>query len=153
MQQKNTRLFKNHLKTIEQICAEKNIRFTPVRKTLAKLIYISERPVSAYDLLKSLKSIYPNAEAMTVYRALEFLSELGVVHKLAGSRTYTRCAHPDKQHYGHLLLLLCQNCGKGEEIEELKVIKPINAVAKQHRFVLLSQTIELLGLCNACDNA
>lgn len=145
-----TRSLQKQLGVAKQICQQRKGRLTPLRTTLLKLIYQYDKPISAYDLLKLLKQTHPNAEAMTVYRGLEFWMDIGVLHKLAGNNTYTACPHPDQDHFGQLLL--CQRCGKSTEIQEINLTELVAKIAKKNRFSIQPQLIEISGLCESCQN-
>ncbi|MDP2227548.1 MAG: transcriptional repressor, partial [Moraxellaceae bacterium] len=85
----------------------------------------------------------------TVYRALEFLQEQRLVHRIASRNAFMGCSHPAASHAGYFLL--CQCCGNAEEIEDTAPLaKALNAAAKAAAFQVESQTLELAGTCRHC---
>jgi len=61
----------------EKLCAQRNVRLTPQRLEVLRLMSLQEGAISAYDLLDLLRETEPQAKPPTVYRALDFLLEQG----------------------------------------------------------------------------
>ncbi len=83
----------------EKICAQRNVRLTPQRLEVLRLMSLQDGAISAYDLLDLLREAEPQAKPPTVYRALDFLLEQGFVHKVESTNSYVLChlvrpAHP-----------------------------------------------------------
>ena len=70
------------VETAEKICRLKGLRFTAQRRRVLELVWKSHRPIGAYDILDQLKADGHSAAPPTVYRALEFLIEADLVHRL-----------------------------------------------------------------------
>ena len=70
------------LEAAEALCAKRGERLTPVRRRVLELVLTAPGPVKAYDLLEALKPGSGTAKPPTVYRALDFLIGLGLVHKV-----------------------------------------------------------------------
>ncbi|MDP1137031.1 transcriptional repressor, partial [Klebsiella pneumoniae] len=65
-----------------QICRERRQRLTPIRELELKLIWQCHQPLGAYALLPALAEAGFNSAPPTVYRALEFLQQQGLVHRI-----------------------------------------------------------------------
>ena len=87
------------MRDAEEICQEKGLRFTELRKEVLKLIWLSHIPAKAYDILEMLKGKTWSAKPPTVYRALDFLLENGLVHGLDSINAYIGRSHP-RDHIG-----------------------------------------------------
>lgn len=147
----------NHAKCIdhtlqkaEQLCNYHGTRLTPIRRKVLELICKEPRPVKAYDLLNQVK---PNSEAKptTVYRALDFLLEQGLIHKVESLNAYVSCNVPEQQHH-EPLFLICEYCG---EIEERPAQKLMESIAWQKNtvgFQTRKQIFELHGVCARCTS-
>jgi Fur family transcriptional regulator, zinc uptake regulator len=70
------------LERASAICDSRGVRLTELRRQVLGLILNRESPTGAYDLLDQLRSTRHGAAPPTVYRALEFLQDQGLVHKL-----------------------------------------------------------------------
>ncbi|MBM4202103.1 MAG: hypothetical protein FJ189_12570, partial [Gammaproteobacteria bacterium] len=86
------------LASAERLCAERGVRFTPVRRRVLELIWRSHEAVKAYDLLEQLKTFDPAAKPTTVYRALDFLREQGLIHRVESLNAFIGCSDVGHQH-------------------------------------------------------
>ena len=70
------------LQQAESQCHTRGVRFTPIRRRVLELIAENGGGLKAYDLLDQLSTEHAAARPPTVYRALEFLIEQGLVHRI-----------------------------------------------------------------------
>ncbi len=70
------------LHTAEALCSERGKRLTPIRRKVLEILLAQRRSVKAYELLDMIRAVQPGAAPPTVYRALDFLVEEGLVHRL-----------------------------------------------------------------------
>ena len=84
----------------------------------------------------------------TVYRALDFLQQMGLVHRIASLNAHVGCAQPDKLHDGQFLI--CQSCHALAELDAPEINAAIEPQARDYGFQPLRQTIEILRLCLKC---
>lgn len=111
------------------------------------------RPHTAYDLIDELRAHGVSAPA-TVYRALQRLMKLGLVHRLESLNAFVACAHGDHGGIAHrVVFAICEDCGRVEEISDLDVSQSVNAWAKARGFSVRATTFELRGQCSACAGA
>ena len=90
----------------EQRCAETGERLTPARLAAYAELLSSETPVSAYELIARLEHKQNRKIApLTVYRHLDFLIRVGLVHRLESRQAYIACDHP--QQAGTIQLNRC----------------------------------------------
>jgi len=68
-------------------------RFTPLRAHVLELIIADGKAVKAYDLLDRLKPDVGSPKPPTVYRALEFLSRHGLIHRVEALNAFIACDH------------------------------------------------------------
>ena len=131
-----------------QVCAARGVQLTPTRLRVLELVWGSHRAIKAYDILDRLGSEERPAKPPTVYRALDFLIEQGLVHRVDSLNAFVGCMRPGSAHQGQLLI--CSGCGTVDEIEVEAVAAAIDAAAGSAGFVLLQHTVELRGLCARC---
>lgn len=137
------------LNRAQQICEQKGLRFTEIRQRILQLIWSSHEPILAYELLKSLRQEKANAEPPTVYRALDFLLENQLIHKIESLNAYTGCQFPEKSHLSQFLI--CNGCNQIAELDNNQVNKVIQQELKLSGFAIEQQTIEIKGLCANCQ--
>ena len=133
------------------LCAGRGARLTSIRRRVLELIWSSHRPIGAYSLLEVLKQERANAAPPTIYRALEFLLEQGLIHRIESQNAYIGCPNPDpdQQHKG--MFLICTDCGNAVELEETKIDRLLRNSASNQGFVIESRTVEAAGLCPECQ--
>ena len=139
------------LASANAVCGDRGARLTPLRRRVLELIWESQRPIGAYALLDALKSEHGAARPPTIYRALDFLIEQGLVHRIQSLNAFIGCTDPAVAHSG--LFLICIECGDTVEIEDEKIDAAIQASADGLGFAVSSRMIEASGVCPECQAA
>jgi len=136
----------------EALCARRGARLTALRKRVLALVWRSHNPVGAYELLDSLKNEDKRSAAPpTVYRALDFLLEQKLIHRIESLNAFVGCVDPSRQHTAQYLI--CRDCGTVKELEDDAVADAIGQQAARQGFVIDRQTVEVHGLCGKCASA
>lgn len=145
----------NHDHCIEQamddarkLCKKRNQRLTPIRELVLKLVWKSHKPMGAYEILPALAEAGFNSAPPTVYRALEFLQEQGLVHRIALLNAFVGCPHPGTAHHG--CFLICRHCNTAVETDSSAAEALIAQQASSLGFTTEQQSIEVLGCCPNC---
>ncbi|MBX2809121.1 MAG: transcriptional repressor [Cellvibrionaceae bacterium] len=142
------------LRAARQICARKKTRLTPQRLQVLQLIWQSHKPLGAYDLIDALAKLSGRPVAPpTVYRALEFLLQMGLIHRIHSLNAFIGCAHPTSPgtepaqlHY----FLICNKCRSVQEIIQQQLTQQLTALTQAQGFALQQQWLEINGLCEHC---
>jgi Fur family zinc uptake transcriptional regulator len=117
-----------------------------------ELVWQSHKPLGAYDILAVLsEQDGRRAAPPTVYRALDFLLENGLVHRISSLNAFIGCNHPEHAHQGQFLI--CRVCHAAIELEQKSISDAIIASARDVGFVVEGQTVEVVGLCSGCQGA
>jgi Fur family zinc uptake transcriptional regulator len=137
----------------EKMCIDRGQRFTKIRKLVLELIWHSHRPLGAYELLPAIKRAGFNSAPPTVYRALDFLQEQGLVHRISTLNAFIGCSHPG--HQCNSCFLICDQCQLAVELESPKLASAIEAITDEMGFVAKREHIEIVGKCPNClpDNS
>ncbi len=138
------------LRMAERVCAERGARLTKLRRRVFELVWSSHAPIGAYELLRRLGQERQGAAPPTVYRALEFLRENGLIHRIESLNAFVGCCAPDRAHAGQFLI--CSACGAAAEIDDPRVDAAIERRAGEIGFAVRRKTIEVEGLCPPCRN-
>ena len=136
------------LQRAEAHCATTGAKLTPIRRRVLELIWQSHRPAGAYDLLAQMGGEGQKVAPPTVYRALDFLVDQGLVHRVESLNAFIGCTEP-----GHAVqqdIFICKSCGTAIEINDPELSARIQADAKALDFQVERQTIEVVGLCRDC---
>jgi Fur family zinc uptake transcriptional regulator len=123
---------------------------TPIRRKTLELIWNSHKAIKAYDLLDQLRPINDAAKPSTVYRALDFLLEQGLIHRVESLNAFVGCHCSGIQH--DQLLLICTVCHNIEEREASPVLVALATELQQAGFIAQRKTLEIHGLCQNCSD-
>lgn len=139
------------LAVAETLCARRGRRFTPIRRKVLELLLRHQRSLKAYELLDEIRAIHPNATPPTVYRALDFLLEEGLVHRVDTLNTFIACGDADGAP--HNLLVVCTGCGAVAEIHDDVVRKRLADRIDKAGFKLAGGEMEVKAVCKDCQAA
>ena len=126
-------------------------RLTPVRRRTLQILLESHRALGAYDVLERLVADGFANQPPVAYRALEFLEEQGLVHRIRRLNAFTACMHPGEHHAP--AFLICRECHIVAEAPASGVIHALEGAARPLGFAIERATVEALGLCPACKPA
>lgn len=135
----------------DDVCADQGLRLTAIRRRVLELIWDNHRPTKAYDLLERINAERGNAAPPTVYRALNFLLDAGLIHRIESLNAFIGC---DARHGdGHPKFLICRSCERVAEIPSPEVDRSLAYEAERAGFKIDRGTIEIGGTCEACAGA
>ena len=145
------------LHAAEARCLRAGVQLTELRRQVLALVLEAEQPLGAYALLDRLKAQRPGAAPPTVYRALDFLLEQGLIHKVERLNAFIGCVEAGHDHahqHAHPhQFLICGQCGATIELSDHAVAHALEAAARQAGFRMRHATVEVEGLCAACAAA
>ena len=134
----------------EEACAARGARLTPIRRQVLEALAATHAPIGAYELIERLEDGDGRRPApITVYRALDFLLEQGLAHRIESRNAFVACAH---EHGGHgvVMFLICESCGAVGEAVSDAVGHALSDTAKGIGFQARAQVIEIAGECAHC---
>ncbi len=137
------------LAAAEELCRRQGVSLTVLRRRVLELIWRRHGPVGAYELLDQLRTERRGAAPPTIYRALEFLLENRLIHRIESLNAYVGCAGPATSHGGQFLI--CDNCGSVAELDDDTIARRVRNRAQALGFTVARQTIEIMGLCPKCS--
>ncbi|MDB5659937.1 MAG: Fur family transcriptional regulator [Cypionkella sp.] len=135
----------------EVMVAEKGLRMTPVRRRVLEILLEEHRALGAYDVLTRLVADGFANQPPVAYRALDFLEEQGLAHRIRRLNAFAACMHPGEAHQP--VFLICRGCNVVAEAPAAPVTAALGEAAEQSGFVIERSTIEALGLCPSCQVA
>ncbi len=142
----------------EAFCERRQVRLTEQRRQVLGLILDNPRPSGAYDLLDRLREDGRPAAPPTVYRALEFLTAQGLVHRIERLSAFVGCSHmldrvePDHDHHGldATQFLICTACRRAFEMSDSRIRQAIDQATGACGFRPAAATVEVEGICAGC---
>lgn len=112
----------------------------------------ADGPMSAYTILDALRDEGFRAP-LQVYRALDKLVEMGLVHRLESLNAFVACDHPEGDPHGAIAFAICEDCGRVDEFADDEIVLRLGNWARAEKFRLNKTIIELRGTCEACSAA
>jgi len=140
----------------QAICERRGAKLTDLRRHVLGLVLDAASPTGAYELLDRLRRTRRGAAPPTVYRALDFLLEHGLIHRVERLAAFVGCiagcmAAPDGESHTHAAqFLICRDCGRVTEMQNHHVSTVLARAARDAGFSISSATIEAEGLCGGC---
>jgi Fur family zinc uptake transcriptional regulator len=131
----------------EKVCAAGAQRLTPIRRRVLQALAASHKPLGAYDIIDAVGG--PRPAPITVYRALEFLIALGLVHRIASRNAFLACVN-NHRNGALVAFLICEGCGAVGEAPGASVSQSLTAAARSAGFTPKMSVVEITGLCAHC---
>ena len=136
----------------EALCAERQERLTPVRRRVLEALLASHAPLGAYELIDRLAADGGRPAPITIYRALDFLREQGLVHRIESRNAFIACVH-NHATGDPVVFLICETCGAVGEAAGAAVAETIRTASRAAGFTPKTPVIEISGICAHCKAA
>ncbi len=133
---------------IEQLCADKGLRITEQRRTIARVLGEAEDHPDVETLHARAAAIDPNISIATVYRTVRLFEEAGILERHEFGDGRSRYEAASESHHDHLIDV---ETGKviefaDEELEELQ-----RRIADRLGYRLVDHRMELYGVARDRD--
>lgn len=128
-------------------------KMTPQRKEILQIFveHSDYHHMSAEDVYKILREKDSEIGLATVYRALDLLSELGILVQIdfgdGCARYELNTADPNVHHHHHLI---CIKCKKVIEFEEDLLDELETDIADKSGFQIINHEVKFFGYCSDC---
>lgn len=141
---------KEALVAAELHCKTRGASLTAIRRTVLELLYGAPAGMKAYDLLDQVRVFKAGATPPTVYRALDFLMEHGLVHKISKANVFRACSLGCHAHAHPGLFLVCPKCNGVEELDDDSVTHSLLQTLSKRGYTIASEEIEVSAVCPSC---
>jgi Fur family zinc uptake transcriptional regulator len=135
-----------------RVCERRAQKFTPIRRQVLQALLSSHRPLGAYEIIDELAKSMPRPAPITVYRALDFLMENSLVHRIESRNAFLACAH-DHDESAMVAFLICERCGSVGEMPAARVAQSLSDTARTTGFTPKLSVVEITGICAHCQKA
>jgi len=133
----------------ERHCVSHGGKLTALRRQVLELVLRHDGVVKAYQILADLQQERGGSAAPpTVYRALDFLVEQGLLHLVEALNGYIVCDHFGCRHES--LFLVCTDCGGVAELDASDSLGALGGATASVGFALAAQNLVLTGTCKHC---
>ena len=133
----------------EALCATRAQRLTPIRKQVLEALLGSHKALGAYEIIDRLAAKGGRPAPITIYRALDFLMDNGLVHRIESRNAFVACVHSHANN-DLIAFLICENCGAIGEASSTGVAGTLSAAARAAGFSPKTQVVEITGVCAHC---
>ncbi len=140
------------MKRTQHDCAEElkqvGLQVTPARIAALQLFESHDDLLDAEHIGSHLEKD-PGIDRATTFRTLNTLTEKGVLIKVDLGDGKSRYELASKTHHHHLI---CENCGKIEDITGTILAPQIEEkIKKNNKFLIKRHSVEFFGLCKECQ--
>lgn len=132
-----------------ELARAKGLRLTPVRKRVLEILLERHGAMGAYEVLERLSDEGFGHQPPVAYRALDFLVEHGLAHRIRRINAFIACAHPGEDH--HAAFLICRECKAVAELPAGELRGALDAGARGAGFSIERVSLEASGLCPVCQ--
>ncbi len=136
------------IKTASELCVKRSLKLTAVRRRILEIVWRAHLPIGAYSILAELSKEREKAAPPTVYRALEFLMEAGLVHRIDSLNAFIGCDAPQRAHIAQFLV--CRQCHQVTELDDPAINLLLQEKSRALGFHIELTSLEIKGLCNHC---
>jgi Fur family zinc uptake transcriptional regulator len=133
----------------EAVCRERGLQFTPLRREVMEAVAEAGKAQGAYDIAEKLSAPGKRVAPVSVYRALDFLMQQGLVHRIASRNAFIPCAHGHAPGEG-VVFLICRSCGGVDEASSEELEDGLDRTLKRAGFTPAHSILEVEGDCGAC---
>src|SRR5262245_52665041 len=118
----------------EALCAARGQRLTQIRRQVLETLAASHKTLGAYEIMERMAGAGPRPAPITVYRALDFLVENGLVHRIESRNAFLACIGEHPAGGGTTVFLICERCGAVGEASSSAVAETLQAAARSAGF-------------------
>jgi Fur family zinc uptake transcriptional regulator len=136
-------------------CAARGAQLTALRREVLELLLLRQGRAKAYDLQDDLRARHGRVAPTTVYRALEFLMEQQLVHRVDSLNSFVVCNLDHGPHapaHDHTMMLVCSRCGQVTEVHDDPATEAIRRALHDEAAGFHATGIEIKGVCAACQS-
>ena len=126
------------------------VALTAARRRILDELCAAGRPVGAYEMIDRLATATGKRPApISVYRAMDFLVESGLVHRLASRNAFLACGHGHEAR-DPVVFMICDVCGAVAEVSSRAISRGLVELAAASGFSSRAHVMELAGTCGKC---
>ncbi len=128
-------------------------RLTPARRRALEALIKANRPLGAYEMIDLMAEADGKRPApISVYRALAYLLDNGLAHRLESKNAFVVCGHAHGAEEP-VIFLICEDCGEVREATSPGLARELSALASAAGFTPRTRVMEIAGRCERCARA
>ena len=133
--------------TQNEILQKRGYRLTPQRYLILQVIRDAKEHISLDQIAERVQKLNPRVSLSTVYRTLELLQAVGMVHEhhLPGEPPHYEIPQGNTHHH-----LVCQNCHKVVHLDDNLLGNLPDQLQARYHFHDLTLNLVASGYCDDC---
>ncbi|WP_096086685.1 Fur family transcriptional regulator [Agaribacterium haliotis] len=146
----NSQSLDQALRAAQKACEQDGSKFTELREQVLRIIWQAGKPIGAYEIIAELEQLSGRTKIgpPTVYRTLEFLQRLELIHRVHSLNAFL--ARNQTRAGSMPALFICRKCKQANEVVNSVFQQAVNLSANEMKFQVDEQMLEVLGLCQHC---
>lgn len=132
--------------TIIRAFRGRGYKATPQRIAISRSALCDNNHPTVHKIYCEVRKAYPTVSLATVYKTVQILKEIGLVHELNLPQDQTRLDSNLKPH----LNLVCLRCGNIKDHEDPLIEAIISRVSAAEQFAPTEQRFDVYGICANC---
>jgi Fur family transcriptional regulator, ferric uptake regulator len=133
------------------LLSEDGHRSTASLRAVMSVLGTSRKALSPAEILAAARRRRPNLGLATVYRILNRLERLGMIHRIQYIHQTKPCSWFLRATFRHEHLLLCTACRKAEYFHEDDLTRLATDVSRRSGFIIQAHLLQFHGLCSGCQ--
>lgn len=138
----------NKMNDIESTLRNQGYKLTGQRRYIIDVFEQCPAHYTAQEIYEKVKAQNTNINFSTVYRNLELLCKLGIIHKLHISSGVNHFELKHSQHHHHVI---CLGCGDMQSIDLCPYSEMKNKELEELGFKPVEHKFEIYGYCKKCS--
>lgn len=134
----------------EAVCRRRGARLTAQRARVLEVLAGGHQPMGAYEIMDTIAAGGRRPAPITIYRALDFLLEQGLIHRIESRSAYIACMAGEAGHDA-AVFLICRLCDNVGETVPQGVQSAVDQAALAQGFRPDFTIIEIDGVCRHCS--
>ena len=147
----------SHKESFQEICIralrQDGARVTHARVSVIDALAPALRPMTVKDVMAEVRrsSSKDGVDLVSIYRTLDKLIELNLVHRVSPSGSFLPCHHAACGHDRHVMMR-CRECAciKECDVSEAAMLPLLGFLRQQHGFEAEARALQVDGVCEDC---
>ncbi len=138
------------LEEFKELLKRNNLKYTKQREIILESLYSNDEHLTPELLHDLIQDKFPDIKIgiATVYRTLSLLEESKMVTSLSFGAQGKKYELDTKEHHDHMI---CTSCGTIIEFVDHDIERLQEEVAKKNNFKITTHSMQIYGLCQACQ--
>ncbi len=135
----------------------RGFRLTVPRQIILEILEGADEYLSADDVYLQVHQRHPGIGLATVYRTLQLLAEIGIVHRIDTGEGKARYKLAEQDERRHREVLICTHCRRSFPVTEIpenqhSLLDQLEELVKsENGFTVQQNVVQLYGVCRECS--